>query len=67
MAEYRAVRRIEHNGVGAYNPGDPVDARVVAGAEDAAEGAWVPLEDVEPVNPPPPPPLKEPVKKTGSK
>lgn len=56
MAGYRAVRRIEHNGIGAYNPGDPVDARVVVGAEGAGDEAWVPLDDVELVNPPAPPP-----------
>ena len=50
--EYRAVRRILHNGVGAYNPGDLVDARAVE------PDGWVSLADVEPVNPPPaPPPL----------
>jgi hypothetical protein len=42
-AEYVAVNRIELNGVGAYNPGDPVDARVVDGPD-----AWVSRDDVEP-------------------
>lgn len=41
-AEYVAVNRIELDGVGAYNPGDPVDARVVA------PDGWVSLDDVEP-------------------
>jgi hypothetical protein len=42
-AEYVAVKRIELNGVGAYNPGDPVDARAVDGPD-----AWVNRDDVEP-------------------
>jgi hypothetical protein len=42
-AEYVAVKRIELNGVGAYNPGDPVDARAVDGPD-----AWVSRDDVEP-------------------
>jgi hypothetical protein len=46
-AEYVAVKRIELNGVGAYNPGDPVDARVVVGSPGAGEGAWISLDDVQ--------------------
>ena len=42
-SEYRATTIIWWNGVRAYNPGDPVDARAVDGP-----GAWVSLDDVEP-------------------
>jgi hypothetical protein len=42
-SEYRAVTVIEYNGVRAYSPGDPVDARVVEPA------GWVRRADVEPV------------------
>jgi len=41
-SEYVAVSAIFHNGVRAYSPGDPVDARAVEPA------GWVSLEDVKP-------------------
>ena len=44
-AEYRALVPIMHNGVRAYSPGDPVDARVVQGRSDTG---WVDPDDVEP-------------------
>ena len=40
-AAYRAVNVIYFNGVRAYSPGDPVDARVVE------PDGWVSLGDVE--------------------
>jgi hypothetical protein len=43
-AAYTAIRVILHNGVRAYNPGDPVDAANVEG-----DHAWLTVgEDVEP-------------------
>ena len=42
-SEYRATTIIWWNGVRAYNPGDPVDARAVDGPD-----GWVSVDDVEP-------------------
>jgi hypothetical protein len=44
-AEYTAKIAIEHNGVRAYSPGDPVDARAVRGG---GPDGWIDPEDVEP-------------------
>ena len=42
-SEYRATTIIWWNGVRAYNPGDPVDARAVDGPD-----GWISVDDVEP-------------------